>query len=142
MSVSGRSGGVGSSMTVCHGRGGNLRVPGVYELQSFGLESGKCSLFQFHTFVTWEGEVLACCHDLTGATLIGSLANDDVSVIAERKRKVLKNSMPFRCAGNVTNLKTVSIPSRFTAGRKKGKEQIFSSVREKRSQAGDWERGE
>jgi len=37
--------GVGSSMTVCHGRGGNLRVPGIYELQSFGLESGICGLF-------------------------------------------------------------------------------------------------
>lgn len=91
--------GVGSGMTICHGRGGNLSVPGVYELQSFGLESGKCSLFQFHTFVTWEGEVLACCHDLIGATRIGSLANDDVSVIAERKRNVLKDSMPFPVCG-------------------------------------------
>jgi hypothetical protein len=91
--------GVGSSMTICHGRGGNLRVPGVYGLQSFGLESGICGLFQFHTFVTWEGEVLACCHDLAGATRIGSLANDDVRVIAERKRKVLKDSMPFSVCG-------------------------------------------
>ena len=91
--------GVGSSMTVCHGRGGNLRVPGIYERQSIGLESGICSLFQFHTFVAWEGEVLACCHDLTGATRIGSLVNDDVSVIAERKRKVLKDSMPFPVCG-------------------------------------------
>lgn len=90
---------VGSCMTVCHGRGGNLRAPGIYEPQSFGLESGICGLFQFHTFVTWEGEVLACCHDLTGATLIGSLANDDVSVVAERKRNVLKDSMPFSVCG-------------------------------------------
>jgi Radical SAM superfamily/Iron-sulfur cluster-binding domain len=91
--------GVGSSMTVCHGRGGNLRAPGIYELQSIGLESGRCSLFQFHTFVTWEGEVLACCHDLTGATRIGSLVNDDVRIIAERKRKALKDSMPFPVCG-------------------------------------------
>lgn len=91
--------GVGSSMTVCHGRGGNLKATGIYEPQSFGLESGICGLFQFHTFVTWEGEVLACCHDLTGATRIGSLVNDDVSVIAERKRKVLKDFMPFPVCG-------------------------------------------
>jgi hypothetical protein len=91
--------GVGSGMTVCHGRGGNLRLPGVYGLQSFGLESGMCSLFQFHTFVTWEGEVLACCHDLAGATRIGSLVNDDVLIIAERKKKVLKGSMPFPVCG-------------------------------------------
>jgi hypothetical protein len=90
-----RGRGVGSSMTVCHGRGGNLRALGIYEPQSIGLESGICNLFQFHTFVTWEGEVLACCHDLTGATRIGSLVNDDVLIIAERKRKDLKDSMPF-----------------------------------------------
>jgi len=87
--------GVSSSMTVCHGRGGNLRTQEIYERQSFGLNSGRCSLFQFHTFVTWEGEVLACCHDLIGATRIGSLSNDDVSVINEQKRKALINFMPF-----------------------------------------------
>ena len=135
--------GVGSGMTVCHGRGGNLRVPGVYELQSFGLESRKCSLFQFHTFVTWEGEVLACCHDLTGSTLIGSLANDDVSVIAERKRKVLKNSMPFPVCGQCDEpLRQCQFPQGLLPEGRKERNRFFSSVREKRSQAGDWERGE
>ena len=135
--------GVGSGMTVCHGRGGNLRVPGVYELQSFGLESGICSLFQFHTFVTWEGEVLACCHDLTGSTRIGSLANDDVSVIAERKRKVLKNSMPFPVCGQCDEpLRQCQFPQGLLPEGRKERNRFFSSVREKRSQAGDWERGE
>ena len=135
--------GVGSGMTVCHGRGGNLSVPGVYELQSFGLESGICSLFQFHTFVTWEGEVLACCHDLTGSTLIGSLANDDVSVIAERKRKVLKNSMPFPVCGQCDEpLRQCQFPQGLLPEGRKERNRFFSSVREKRSQAGDWERGE
>jgi hypothetical protein len=82
-------------MTACHGRGGNLRNSDVYKLKSFGLDSGRCGLFQFHTFVTWEAEVLACCHDLTGATRIGNLIDDDVSVIAERKQNILKSSMPF-----------------------------------------------
>ena len=135
--------GVGSGMTVCHGRGGNLSVPGVYELQSFGLESGICSLFQFHTFVTWEGEVLACCHDLAGATRIGSLANDDVSVIAERKRKVLKNSMPFPVCGQCDEpLRQCQFPQGLLPEGRKERNRFFSSVREKRSQAGDWERGE
>jgi len=126
--------GVGSGMTVCHGRGGNLRVPGVYELQSFGLESGICSLFQFHTFVTWEGEVLACCHDLAGATRIGSLANDDVSVIAERKRKVLKNSMPFPVCGQCDEpLRQCQFPQGLLPEGRKERNRFFSSVREKRS---------
>jgi len=84
-----------ADMTVCHGRGGNLKDPDIYGPKTFGLESGRCGLFQFHTFITWEAEVLACCHDLTGATKIGNLITDDVSVIVERKQNILKNSMPF-----------------------------------------------
>jgi len=84
-----------ADMTICHGRGGNLKDSDIYGPKTFGLESGMCGLFQFHTFVTWEAEVLACCHDLTGATSIGNLFNDDVSVIADRKQNILKNPMPF-----------------------------------------------
>ncbi len=84
-----------ADMTICHGRGGNLNDSDIYGPKTFGLESGMCGLFQFHTFVTWEAEVLACCHDLTGATSIGNLVNDEVSVIADRKQNILKNAMPF-----------------------------------------------
>jgi len=84
-----------ADMTACHGRGGNLKDSNIYKIKSFGLNSGRCGLFQFHTFVTWEAEVLACCHDLTGTTRIGNLIDDDVSVIAERKQDILKSSMPF-----------------------------------------------
>ena len=84
-----------ADMTICHGRGGNLKDSDIYGPKTFGLESEMCGLFQFHTFVTWEAEVLACCHDLTGATSIGNLVNNDVSVIADRKQNILKNSMPF-----------------------------------------------
>ncbi len=86
---------VNADMTACHGRGGNLKDSVIYKLRTPGLDSGKCGLFQFHTFVTWKAEVLACCHDLTGTTRIGNLINDDVSVIAERKQNILKNYMPF-----------------------------------------------
>ncbi len=77
---------VSADMTVCHGRGGNLRDSDIYRPKTLGLDSGKCGLFQFHTFVTWEADVLACCHDLTGATSIGNLVNDDVSVIADHRK--------------------------------------------------------
>ncbi len=86
---------VRADMTACHGRGGNLKNSDIYGPKTFGLESGRCGLFQFHTFITWEAEVLACCHDLTGATRIGNLITDDVSVIVKRKQNILKNSMPF-----------------------------------------------
>ncbi len=87
--------GVSADMTACHGRGGNLKDPDIYKPHLSGPGPERCGLFQFHTFVTWEGEVLACCHDLTGATRIGNLINDDVSVITEKKRNILKDPMPF-----------------------------------------------
>ena len=86
---------VKAEMTACHGRGGNLKNSDIYRPKTLGLDSEKCGLFQFHTFVTWEADVLACCHDLSGATRIGNLVNDAVSVIAERKRDILKNPIPF-----------------------------------------------
>ncbi len=121
--------GVGSSMTVCHGRGGNLRLQEIYAPRSIGLESGICSLFQFHTFVTWEGEALACCHDLTGATRIGNLANDDVSVIAEMKRRALKNSMPFPVCGQCDEaLRQCPVPQGLPPKGRKERSRFFRSV--------------
>jgi len=87
--------GIPSNMIVCHGRGGNLKAPDIYNPDHIENGSDKCGLFHFHTFITWEGEALACCHDLTGATMFGNLVNDDVFAIAERKQEISRNSMTF-----------------------------------------------
>jgi hypothetical protein len=84
-----------ADMNAYHGRGRNLKDLDIYELKTSGLDSGRSGLFQFHTFITWEAEVLACCHSITGATRIGNLIDYDISVIAERKQNILKSSMPF-----------------------------------------------
>lgn len=86
---------INAGMNVCHGRGGNLKAPEVYRPKLDNLTFGECGLFRFHTFITLEGNVLACCHDLTGATQIGNLVADDVSIIAGLKRKIWNNDMPF-----------------------------------------------
>ncbi|MCP5004661.1 MAG: hypothetical protein GY941_12095, partial [Planctomycetes bacterium] len=88
--------GVESSMVACHGRGGNLSLRGICVPEFPEIENKRCGLFSFHTFVTWEGEVLACCHDLKGSTRIGSLLTEDVSLISERKRSLNKmDTLPF-----------------------------------------------
>ncbi len=88
-----------ADMTICHGRGGNLKKSDIYIPETSGLEPEQCGLFQIHTFITWEADVLACCHDLTGAAKIGNLISDDVSVIAERKEDILNNSLSFSICG-------------------------------------------
>ena len=41
-----------ADMNACHGRGRNLKDSDIYKLKTFELDSGRCGLFQFHTFVT------------------------------------------------------------------------------------------
>ncbi len=117
-------------MTVFHGRGGNLKNSDIYEPKILGLISGRCGLFQFHTFVTWEAEVLACCHDLTGTTSIGNLIDDDVSVIAERKQSILKRSMPFHvCQKCDEPLKRCHPPQGQPPKNRKERTRFFRSFR-------------
>ncbi|WP_162532428.1 radical SAM/SPASM domain-containing protein [Candidatus Scalindua japonica] len=120
-----------ADITACHGRGGNLKNLEIYKPETIGLDSGKCGLFQFHTFVTWEGEVLACCHDLTGATSIGNLSNDDVSVIAERKRNILRGPMPFPLCQQCDEPLRLQPPvQRDPPKNKKERWKFFSSIRQ------------
>ncbi|MCP4269779.1 MAG: radical SAM protein [Candidatus Brocadiaceae bacterium] len=122
--------GVRCNVAACHGRGGNLRESDIYKVQSIGLESEKCGLFQFHTFITWEGEVLACCHGLDGATSIGSLVKYDVATIAERKREILKNSMPFTaCQQCDEPLRHCSPPKGILPKNRKERTRFFRSIR-------------
>jgi len=122
--------GVRCNVTACHGRGGNLRESDIYKPQSIGLVSEKCSLFQFHTFITWEGEVLACCHDLNGATKIGNIVNGDISIIAERKREILKNAMPFTlCQQCDELLRHCPPPHRTPPKNRKERTRFFRSIK-------------
>lgn len=87
--------GIPSYMVACHGRGGNVRAPGVYERRDYGAKTGNCGLFRYHTFITWEGNVLACCHDLTGTALLGNLVDSEICEIAVRKSKMLNDGISF-----------------------------------------------
>jgi len=90
-----RSEGARAEMHECHGRGGNLADSELYQGAGRGLAGGGCSLFVFHGFVTWEGDVLACCHDLTGETRIGNALRDGFAALAHRKASLAGRPLPF-----------------------------------------------
>ncbi len=118
-----------ADMTTCHGRGGNLNDSDIYKLKASGLDSGMCGLFQFHTFVTWEADVLACCHDLTGDTRIGNLIKDDFSVIVERKQDILKEAMTFPvCRQCDEPLRHVPPPQGSPPENRKERNRFFRSI--------------
>jgi len=86
--------GVSSRVFACHGRGGNLRVPGLITAKH--IPGRDCGLFSIHSFITWEGKVLACCHDLSGETLIGDLRVEPLEEIAHRKIKLTETGLNFK----------------------------------------------
>ncbi|MBU1108145.1 MAG: radical SAM protein, partial [Candidatus Riflebacteria bacterium] len=44
---------------LCHSRGGNLEEGALTTARTIE----KCGLFATHSFITWQGRLLACCHD-------------------------------------------------------------------------------
>lgn len=67
----------------CHSRGGNLRDRSL--IKAAPTLSPSCGLLALHAFVAWNGDLLACCHDLTGETRMGNLYEDDHMLLARHK---------------------------------------------------------
>jgi hypothetical protein len=78
-----------SMLLSCHSRGGNLLDQRFVDLKNIGIKK-SCGLFARHAFITWEGDVLACCHDLTGSTKLGTLVDTKIPVLCQRKIEKLK----------------------------------------------------
>lgn len=94
-----REKGLAADMARCHGRGGHLRMSPWYAPGELGRADRSCGLFRFHSFVTWEADVLACCHDLSGETRLGNLLREPVETIAERKERIVESGEPFDLCG-------------------------------------------
>ncbi len=80
--------GIPSWVRECHSRGGHLM--GLLPVsKGKGLRPDRCWLFENHWFVSWDGRVLACCHDLTGETSLGNVASVGLEgVLLEREARI------------------------------------------------------
>ncbi len=94
-----RKRGIAAEMALCHGRGGHLNDSPFYAPSRREGNVESCGLFRFHSFVTWEADVLACCHDLTGETRLGNLLRDPIEVIAARKGRIAVPARVFDLCG-------------------------------------------
>jgi hypothetical protein len=86
--------GVAARVFPCHGRGGHFTDREILGKNRPGLNR-PCGLLARHGFITWQGQLLACCHDLSGETAMGSLAGEAFEGIAERKAAATKRRPPF-----------------------------------------------
>lgn len=69
---------------LCHSRGGNLRDDAVFDFAP-PPAAAACGVFARIYFIAWSGDVLSCCHDLSGRTAIGNVHNVDWSALRQLK---------------------------------------------------------
>ncbi len=78
----------------CHSRGGNFCEKDF--LTASAAKVVKCGLFATHAFITWQGQLLACCHDLTGATAIADLNLVSIKNAGLQKQAIANQTMPWQ----------------------------------------------
>lgn len=86
--------GINFRLHACHSRGGNLVDNNL--ITASAREIKQCGLFATHSFITWNGQLLACCHDLTGETFIADLTRSTIREAAQAKLRFLEAPMPFK----------------------------------------------
>lgn len=108
-----RKKGIRAHVFKCHSRGGNLADTRFVTGSKAQAEtkSRPCSLFMFHTFIAWNGAILACCHDLDGSTKLNCLKNSNPQSLLAIKKKTASSPMPFRICSNCDEpLRYLSLP--------------------------------
>ncbi len=110
----------------CHSRGGNLQRADL--LKSSARRVERCGLFATHSFITWDARLLACCHDLSGATEIADLSAIPIKEAAATKRQMLLNGLNFAICNNCDEPAALRpIPSRNFPESAKAKSRFLKS---------------
>lgn len=83
-------------ITTCHSRGGNAS----FQTLARPVSRSSCGLFAAHAFITWQGMLLSCCHDLGGDTCIADLSCCTISEAGRRKLEILQQGLPYAICQN------------------------------------------
>jgi len=101
-----------SRLLRCHSRGGHFQDQRILmPTPDRGLQRA-CGLFARHAFITWKGDLLACCHDLTGQTRLGNVTTEQLSELNARKAQRLAQLPHFElCEHCDEPLRRVPLPT-------------------------------
>jgi len=81
-----------------HDRAGLTHVEGMTPRDTPGLHGRNCELFEVITFVTWQGDVMYCCHDIPRAHKLGNIAEHTWEDLERKKNAVArKGCWPGMC---------------------------------------------
>jgi hypothetical protein len=84
-----------ASFSLCHNRGGYLEDATACDAGFLPVGRERCDIFADTLFVAWNGDVLACCHDLAGEGKIGSLCSESIQAIVQERQRLLAQGLPF-----------------------------------------------
>lgn len=97
--------GFGFQHNVLHSRAGHLRTGrgvGGESLAPGGYRG--CAIFARNHFITCEGDILACCHDLEGKTVLGNIENISFPDLLEIKKSRIQNHRWFEICSRCNDL--------------------------------------
>ena len=104
--------GLPARVFACHSRGGSISASHLTTSPVRPAPDVSCGLFAMHAFVTWEGILLSCCHDLTGQTALGDFHRDTLETLISRKVAHLGQTQPFSvCARCDDPYRMMEMPS-------------------------------
>ena len=79
----------------CHHRGGFLKGDLVCTTPPPPVDDFRCDIFTKTLFVAWTGQVLSCCHDLSGSAVVGDLRIEQIADVFERKLGIAAKGVNF-----------------------------------------------
>jgi organic radical activating enzyme len=91
----------------CHSRGGNFRDGAICSTPPPPATT-RCDLFASTTFVAWNGLILACCQDLTGAGVMGDLIQKPMEELAAERDQILREGVHFPMCPDCNDLNRLS----------------------------------
>lgn len=93
--------GIRAGIPSLHSRGGHYSHPAAYPGATRDFKT--CGIFERMNFVSSDGEVLSCCHDVVSDHVVGDLASEHLLDIIERKRSVQRGSDGFEICRKCTD---------------------------------------
>ncbi len=85
-----------------HSRGGHIKNDEAYSRNYF-REFKSCSIFYLITFISSDGDVLPCCHDVKSENIITNLNDDSISSVIQKKRFMQREYSGFNICKNCTD---------------------------------------
>lgn len=120
-----------------HDRAGLAQVEGMTPLDEPGLKCRSCALFTTITFVTWQGDVMYCCHDIPRANKIGNINTDTWEDLQREKKAIIQGGQWPPMCGACTDPLRHDIREKIDAMiRKEMKSRVTGSLRSLREFAG------